>query len=65
MHVDNKVEDRSSLPRIISNYTSFYTKLRHVYEGLKVVFIHTLFNIPNPFRRAGNPYRRTPEGEPL
>ena len=65
MHVDNKVEDRSSLPRIISNYTSFYTKLRHVYEGLKVVFIHILFTIPNPFRRAGNPYRRTPEGEPL
>ena len=52
MHVDNKVEDRLSLPRIISNYTSFYTKLRHVYEGLKVVFIHILFTIPNPFRRV-------------
>ena len=55
MHVDNKVEGRSSLPRIISNYASFYTKLRHVDEGLKVVFIHILFTMPNPFSRAGNP----------
>jgi hypothetical protein len=55
MHVDNKVEGRSSLPRIISNYASFYTKLRHVDEGLRVVYIHILFTMPNPFRRAGNP----------
>jgi hypothetical protein len=65
MHLDNKVEGRSSLTRILSNDASSYTKLRHVDEGLKVVFIYIIITLPNPFRRAGNPYRRTPEGEPL
>ena len=34
------------------------------YEGLKGVLNYLIF-VPNPFRRSGNPYRRTPEGEPL
>jgi regulator of protease activity HflC (stomatin/prohibitin superfamily) len=34
------------------------------YEGLKAV-LNYLIVVPNPFRRSGNPYRRTPEGEPL
>ena len=53
LHVNNKVECRSSLPSsILSNDASSYTKLRHVDEGLKVVFIHKLITMPNPFRRV-------------